>query len=282
MNLIDLHVHSTKSDGTLTPKELVLLAQKNHLTAFALTDHDTTDGVDEALFTGKELGIEVVPGIELSTTYRNHDIHILGYYPDYCEESFCVELAKFRESREKRNQKMVEKLNAFGFSLSLEEIKAEAGDAVITRAHFARVMKQHGYISSISDAFSKYIGNGCPCFVPRSRLSPMDAVHFLKKHHAIPVLAHPLLYSLSEQELETLVDLLKEHGLIGIEAIYSRNTGFDEGNMRRLARKKELLITGGSDFHGANKPDLSLGSGVGNLKIPYELLEQLKKTLDCE
>lgn len=275
MKYIDLHVHSCKSDGTFTPSELVYLAKDHGLSAFALTDHDTVDGVKEAVTTGKKLGIEVVPGIELSTDYNGGDVHILGYYPNTEDPAFLAALAEFQDIRENRNKKMVDKLNTFGLHITMEEMQNEAGDSVITRAHMARALLRHGYIKTMSEAFSKYIGDDCPCYVSREKITPVDAVKFLKKYHAVPVLAHPLLYHLSEKELETLVLSLKDAGLLGIEAVYSRNTGFDESNMRRLARKNNLIITGGSDFHGSNKPDIDLGRGVGNLHIPYEFLENI-------
>ena len=277
MQAIDLHVHSTFSDGTLTPTQLVELALKSNLEAFALTDHDTTEGIEEALLAAKNQDIEVIPGIEFSTEYKGKDIHILGYYINPYDKHFCDKVAEFRNSREIRNRKMCVKLKEMGFDIDYDSFVAEFPDSVITRAHYAKYLINHGYIKSMDEAFEKYIGDDCPGFIPREKITPAQAVTLILECGGIPVLAHPILYKFSDSALETLVSELKRVGLKGIETIYSTYSNDDEKLIRRLANKYKLLITGGSDFHGSNKPNLSLGCGRGDLYIPAKLLVTLKK-----
>ena len=277
MKYIDLHVHSTCSDGTFTPAGLVSYAVQKGLAAIALTDHDTVEGLEEASAAAVGTGLELVPGIEFSTEYKERDIHILGLDIQPKQTDFAKHLKAFQESRDARNEEMTLRLqNLEHIPITMEALRSAYGDAVLTRAHFGRWLFDHGYVRSIREAFSRYIGDDCPCFVPRKRTDPRQAIALIRNAGGIPILAHPLLYHLTDAELEELVRYLKEAGLQGIEAIYSSNTGLDESSMRRLARKMNLKISGGSDFHGKNKPLLDLGSGKGNLKIPYEVLEQLR------
>ncbi len=278
MQAIDLHVHSNFSDGTLSPSELVDLAIKSNLEAFALTDHDTIDGIDEAILASKGKDIEVVPGVEFSTEYKGKDIHILGYYINHCDESFQKKLVEFKNSREIRNRKMCEKLKGIGIDIDYDSFRALYPDSVITRAHYAKYLILKGYIKNQDEAFEKYIGDSCPCFVPREKITPAMAVSLILKNGGIPVLAHPILYKYSDSALETLVSELTRTGLKGIETIYSTYSNKDERLIRKLASKYKLLITGGSDFHGSNKPNLYLGCGRGDLYIPAKLLASLKKT----
>lgn len=277
MQAIDLHVHSTFSDGTLTPTQLVSLALKSNLEAFALTDHDTTEGIDEALSAAKDVNLEVIPGIEFSTEYRGKDIHILGYYINPDNENFISKVQEFRDSRENRNKKMCAKLNELGIDIDYDSFVKDYPDSVITRAHYAKYMVAHGYIKYMDEAFEKYIGDDCPGFIPREKITPTQAVSLIISCGGIPVLAHPILYKLSDSDLEELVASLKKSGLKGIETIYSTNSQTDERLIRKLASKYKLLITGGSDFHGNNKPNLMLGCGRGDLFIPTKLLPPLKK-----
>lgn len=277
MKYIDLHVHSTCSDGTFTPAGLVSYAVQKGLAAIALTDHDTVEGLEEASTAAVGTGLELVPGIEFSTEYKERDIHILGLDIQPKQTDFAKHLKAFQESRDARNEEMTLRLQNLEYiPITMEALRSAYGDAVLTRAHFGRWLFEHGYVRSIREAFSRYIGDDCPCFVPRKRTDPRQAIALIRNAGGIPILAHPLLYHLTDTELEELVRYLKEAGLQGIEAIYSSNTGLDESSMRRLARKMNLKISGGSDFHGKNKPLLDLGSGKGNLKIPYEVLEQLR------
>lgn len=278
MKTIDLHVHSCISDGTLTPEELVKLAQETGLFAFALTDHDTTDGIDRAVTAAEDIHMEIIPGIEFSTKWQKKDVHILGYFMDYHAPSFQAKLQEFMDARDSRNEKMCARIREYtGFPISMEALQKEYPDSVITRAHMATWMMEQGYVKTRNIAFEKYIGDHAPCFIPKAQTAPADAIQLILAHHGIPVLAHPLLYSLSKKQLNLLLSELKEAGLMGIEAIYVMNKGSDEAFVRSLAKKYDLLITGGSDFHGANKPDISLGTGLRkNLSIPYHILEELK------
>ena len=283
---IDLHVHSSCSDGTYTPSRLADYAAEKGLAAFALTDHDTIQGLSEASLAASRYGIELVPGIEFSTAYKGRDVHILGYDFDPNQAGFSSALSSFQESRDARNEEMAHLLRQKGgFDVTVSALHdAYGADTVITRAHFGRCLFENGYVSSISEAFDRYLGDHAPCFVPRTLSSPEDAVRLIRNAGGIPVLAHPLLYRLSSDALEELVCKLMEYGLLGIEAVYSTYTAGEEKKMRRLAEKYHLAISGGSDFHGKNKPHIDLGVGRGNLKIPLSVLEKLrvKKTAFCQ
>ena len=242
MNNVDLHVHSTKSDGTFTPTELVDYAIEKELSAFALTDHDTIAGLQEAIdyaaslrkanATGAggahKIVPEIIPGIELSTDLDGQEVHVVGLFVDYKNEAFLSKLDEFINSRNLRNEKMCKVLNEIGIPITVEAMMAEYPNAVITRAHFAHWMVDHGYVKSRVEVFEKYIGNDCPYYVPREKITPIMAVKFLRENGAVPVLAHPLLYHLSKARLSALVDTLKEAGLMAIEAIYSTHAPADE------------------------------------------------------
>lgn len=276
MRLVDLHVHSNCSDGTYTPAQLVAYAEEKRLRAFALTDHDTTAGIAEAKAAARDCGVEVIAGIEFSTEYRGKDIHIVGLDIDWQSPYFQEQLQRFRDSRDIRNEKMIRKMQKDGIDISCEQMAQEYGDAVWTRAHFARYLLEHGYVKSREEAFREYIGEQCRYYVPREKVTPVQAVHLIEQTGGIAVLAHPMLYRFSEEELDELVGVLKKAGLLGIEAIYSTHSQHDESIMRRLAKRHGLLISGGSDFHGANKPTIDLGNGRGNLRIPDEILDNLR------
>lgn len=284
MKYIDLHVHSNVSDGTLTPAEVVHLAVRSRLAAIALTDHDTLGGISEAQETAsseREMGhpVRVIPGTEISVIYRNKDIHILGLFLDPSNGTLTRALNDARLKREERNEKMTANLRGAGIDITVDKLREEEGDAVLTRAHFAKFMVKYGYCKTMQDAFARYLNNDSPYYVPREYLTPGEAIGLIHEAGGLSVLAHPLLYKFTLEEVEQLAAYLAGLGLDGIEAIYSSNTGFDEGRIRHIANKYNLAITGGSDFHGANKPDLQLGSGRGNLKIPYSILEDLEKRL---
>lgn len=274
--IIDLHVHSTESDGTLTPKDLVAEAKKAGLAAFALTDHDTCQGVCKAMPLAASAGIELIPGIELSTDYHGKEVHIVGLYIDIENEQLLKKTAEYRKCRSERNALMVEALRKEGLSITMEELVAENPDCVITRANIARFLYEHGQIKSVREAFDRYIGDHCKCYVGRLKVASTDAVRLIKEAGGTAILAHPLLYGLSNTNLQKMIDELKPVGLDGLEAIYSTYTTGEEQQMKRLARENGLLISGGSDFHGSNKPDIALGRGLGHLYIPYSVLETIK------
>ncbi|MEY8333705.1 PHP domain-containing protein [Lachnospiraceae bacterium 47-T17] len=276
--IIDLHVHSNASDGTCTPTQLVAEAKKAGLSAFALTDHDTTDGITEAAAAAEEAGMELIPGVELSTEYEGKEIHVLGLYIDITNESLQKHMEAFRDSRDNRNIYMLEKLRSEGFDITQEALEAMFPDAVITRAHVARYLLDKGYIPDIKTAFCEYIGEGCRCYVDRPKVTPMDAADYILEAGGTPILAHPVMYHMPRPQLKRMIAEMKEHALAGIEAVYSENTPADEQDYKALAREEGLLISGGSDFHGANKPAIRLGSGRGKLHVPYSFLEAIKQS----
>lgn len=292
MSAIDLHVHSNKSDGTYSPTELVDYAIEKSLVAIALTDHDTVDGLDEIIKyadrlrsemhsantqTSSHLHIpEIIPGIEFSTEYEGRDIHILGLYIDHKSPEFEESLQNFVNSRITRNQKMCSLLQGAGIDITYEKLLAEYPGSVITRAHYAAYLLKYGYTRNMNEAFERYVGDHCPYFVPREKVTPQQAVQLVLKAKGVPILAHPTLYHMSDSRLDHLTAMLKEAGLMGIEAIYSTYSPSEERDMRKLAHKYDLLLSGGSDFHGANKPKLDLGIGYGNLYVDESILREIK------
>lgn len=278
MKQIDLHVHSDKSDGTYTPTELVDYALQKGLSAFALTDHDTTAGLTEAIAYAEGKPIEVIPGIEFSSENDGKDIHVVGLYIKYDAPAFQARLQAFVDSRINRNIKMCRNLQEAGIDITYDKLCAENPGAVITRAHYAAYLTEHGYVANRSEAFAKYVGDNCKYYVPREKITPAQAVELILQAEGIPILAHPPLYHMGNERLDALVESLKQSGLMGIETFYSSYSNQDERDMLRLAKKYDLLFSGGSDFHGENKPGLDLGTGYGKLFIPYEILEKIKET----
>lgn len=275
--LIDLHTHSTESDGTLTPEELMKHAKERGLSAIALTDHDAISGINKARPVADALGLDFVPGVELSTDYQGQEVHILGYYIDTAQPDFLKQLKEFVDTREKRNEKMAALLKQEGFDITIDALTAENPDSVITRAHFARYLVEHGFVKDRETVFAKYLGDGCKCYVPREKITPFEAIRLIQLGGGLAFFAHPVLCHMNHDRLRFFIKSLKEAGLSGLEAIYSMNAPGDERNLMRLAEEFDLLISGGSDFHGANKPQIQLGTGKGNLRIPYEILERIKK-----
>ena len=285
MKTIDLHVHSNFSDGSESTEKLIELATAANLAAFALTDHDTTNGY-KSLYEAsskhnaglpKEEQLEVLPGVEISAAYKNGDIHILGLLVDPNDSEFNALLKSAEKERIARNIKMVDNLKNAGLDISYEEIVASAPDSIITRAHFGKYLVEKGIVSDYPSAFEKYLGDNTPYYVARKFTSPKDAIEGIIKSGGVPVLAHPIIYRLPIKELEALVDTLISYGLRGIETLYSSHSKQDENYLRGLAKRKGLIITGGSDFHGKPKPAINMGIGRGNLRIPYSILESLRK-----
>lgn len=273
----DFHVHSSCSDGTCSPSEDVQLALRAGLKAFALTDHDTLDGLPEALAEGRRLGIEVIPGIEFSCAYQDVDIHIVGLDLSLDNDILRAHVAHSSEERKNRNRRMIEKMAADGIDISWEKMEAEFGRRMWTRAHFARHLMKLGLVGSVHEAFNGYVGNHDPYFIPRVTEKPGQVVRLIRETGGIPVLAHPFQYNLTQTDFDRLLSLLRENGLIGIEALYSTHTPQQEREARCIARRFGLCISGGSDFHGDNKPGIFLGTGFGNLKIPYELITLMRE-----
>lgn len=279
MRGIDLHTHSDCSDGTFTVRELINLANEKNLAAIALTDHDTVKGVEEAVTYAAENypELEVVPGVEVSTVNEGKDCHIIGLYIDHKDETFIKRLHDLLEVRTNRNIEICDKLRTIaGFSFTYEDVLNEYPGAVVTRAHFARYLAEKGMVGSRQEAFDRYIGDGKPCFVPPYRIDPETGIQYILDAGGIPILAHPVLSRMSDDKLDKFVGRLKDAGLKGIEAIYSTYEARDERHIKELAYKYDLLISGGSDFHGVNKPKIDLGSGYGKLFIPEDVLDAIK------
>lgn len=283
--MIDLHTHSTKSDGTFKPCELVDYAIKKGISAFALTDHDTVDGLDEITEYAKSLkkqGIinvpEVIPGIELSTNWQGAEVHIVGLYIDWKSPAFVNYLKEFVDSRELRNETMCKNLAADGIEISLNELKEVFPDTVITRAHFAKLLLEKGYVSNRDEAFDKYLGNRTKYYVPRENITPERAIELILSADGVPVFAHPILCRISDARLDELVGIMKNAGLMGIEAVYSTYVPSEERQIRGLAEKYHLLLSGGSDFHGANKKHIDMGIGMGKLYVPEEFLMKINQS----
>ncbi|WP_186422523.1 PHP domain-containing protein [Lacrimispora celerecrescens] len=277
MKFVDLHVHSNASDGTFTPSEVVALAVEKGLAAIALTDHDTIDGLSEAQAAASGLPIEIIPGIELSCVYQGEEIHILGIYVDPADREFISETDALKEIRKKRNEEMIRRFQNAGISITLDEVMAGNPDTVITRAHFARVLLGKGYVKNMDQAFKKYLDYSGPYCPRKDKITPEHAMKILTDCKASPVLAHPYQYHLGDKKTEELVCYLKDLGLQGLEVYHSSNNQYESGKLRKLARKYDLFPTGGSDFHGSNKPDISLGAGRGGLRVTALLLDDIKR-----
>ncbi len=275
MKLIDLHTHSTFSDGSMTPDELVCHAKQHGLSAVALTDHDSVSGIDEALKAGEKYGIEVVPGIEFSVQSKT-ETHILGYYIDYKSPLLRRALDSVMDSRNARMRRTEQKLRELGFDVTLDEALALAPDGMVGRAHFARVMMNKGMVESVNEAFLKYLGSGKPAYDNTQSLSAYDAVRLINDLGGVSFVAHPHLIRLGDAELTELLKDLKEHGLDGIEGYYNEYTPEMQDYFQAKAKELGLAISGGTDFHAKMKPHIEIGIGQGNMQIPYSVLEGIK------
>jgi len=274
--MIDLHTHSTASDGTLSPAELIQLAAGLKLRVIALTDHDTTAGIPAAAAAAEKCGITLIPGIEISSILGDRDIHILGFYIDPDNAAFCRQITELVECRRQRNEKVIFRMNRDGIPVTMEDLSCGEPEAVITRAHFARYLMEKGYTASLKESFHKYMGVGCPYYIPRDRIAPEKAVSIIKKGGGMAFLAHPGIYHLKDSVLDNLLTALIRCGLDGIEVYYSLHSGEETTYFHDLAEKHHLLMSGGSDFHGSNKPDIQLGSGRGTLALPLSLYEKIE------
>ena len=284
MKTIDLHVHSNYSDGTCTPEELILLAKEKGLVAMALTDHDTVNGILPALDALKNTGadLELIPGTEISTDFEGNEIHMVGLFIDYTDQNFIDTISSFLDRRIRRNEEMVENFRKAGIPMTIEALQGGNSDTVITRAHFARYLVENGIVKDAKTAFSdKYLGENSPFYVKRVRMNAKDAISLIKKAGGIAILAHPMHYKMKEKKLRAMLAELKDAGLTGMETRYSNHSEQENIFTSRLAKEYGLLPSGGSDFHGKNKPLIDLGTGRGNLCVPYEFLEHLKAHLNA-
>lgn len=277
MGFVDLHIHSNASDGTFSPSQVVELAKNSGLDAFALTDHDTTAGVPEALEIGRDLNIEVIPGIEVSSSFDGTEIHILGLFVNPDDPVLAAMLEKMRISRDRRNEKMLENLAADGISFTKEELCGDNPDTIITRAHIAHALVAKGICSGMDQAFKKYLqygGRYCP---QKEHLSPEEVVKTLISNGAFVALAHPFQYKFGDKKTEELIAHMADLGMKGLEVYHSSNNKLESMKLQEMAVRHHLLPTGGSDFHGGNKPDISIGTGRGGLRVSSLLLEDIKR-----
>jgi predicted metal-dependent phosphoesterase TrpH len=273
--VIDLHTHPTVSDGSDSPAHLAELAAAAGLRAFALTDHDRLDGLAEARTRADELGVELVPGCELSCEHAA-TMHILVYDIEAGEGPLQDQLLGLQQSRETRNDRMADLLVELGLPVTREEMEAEAGGIGVGRPHVAAVLVRKGVVGSVQEAFDTWLSKGRPAYVEKDRLSPADALRLARGSGGLPVLAHPLSLDLTPTALESTVRELADLGLVGIEAVYGRYSPEERTGLMALAEATELVATGGSDHHGTYKPDLSVGVGRGDLAVPDEALEHLR------
>ena len=279
---IDLHTHSTSSDGTYSPTDVAVLAKQASLSLIALTDHDTMAGVNECFKKGLELGLFVIPGVEMSCVYEEKEIHILGYLlsasfsqnkPDIPEEIFS-DLDFFAKERANRNAEIIKRFKKDGILISENDLNNGNEKAQITRAHFANALINMGVVKNKKEAFEKYLEYGGK-YIPVKNITTYRCMEFLTRHEFFISLAHPFQYKFSEKELEKLLLHLKDLGLKGIEVYHSTHSKADKFKLNSLAQKYNLLPTGGSDFHGSNKPGLYIGRGYGDLKIPASIFNDI-------
>ena len=273
---IDLHTHSIKSDGSMTPAEVVREAKSAGLAAIALSDHDTVDGVKEAMEEGERIGVEVVPAIEFSVQSET-ETHILAYYLDIDNPKLKQVLEECRETRNFRNEETCRLLNELGFDVTMEEAEAIAPNGIIGRAHFARLLMDKGYTSSVKEGFKLYLENGKPAYCGVQRLKADETVELIKECGGLSFVAHLHLIKAEDEPLKEFLKMLKTHGLNGVEGYYTEYTPEMQQKYQAMASELGLMISGGTDFHAAMKPHISIGTGTGNLKIPYSVLENIKK-----
>jgi predicted metal-dependent phosphoesterase TrpH len=280
-SFVDLHCHSTASDGTLKPAEVVRLAVEVGLSALALTDHDTIGGVEEAAAEAKRLGLDFLPGIEISAEYpQPGTLHLLGYGIDPQSATLRDLTKTLLAGRDNRNPKIIDKLQKLGVSITMDELEREAGGKVMGRPHIAAILLRKGYVSSIKQAFDKYLAPGGAAYFDKERLSPAQAISMILECGGLPVLAHPIqLRYHNDAELERIVKDLLDLGLAGIEVIHSDHGSELIEKYTALASRFHLLKTGGSDFHGSNKTRIQLGTANGK-RVPREWFDGLVKALD--
>lgn len=275
MKRIDLHTHSLCSDGAQVPADVVRTAAEAGLAAIALSDHDCIDGVQEAMDAGKALGVEVIPAVELSAQ-SDTELHILGYFIDIHNKKLQDMMAYALQVRDERQEEVCRKLNEQGFDITMDELRKEANGKVLCRAHFAQIMVRKGYAESVKDAFNRYLSVGCYAYSNRQALTGPEAVSLIHEAGGIAVAAHLHLIKMPDEELKEYLKSLIPYGLDGIEGYYTDYTPDMEVRYRAMAEELGLVISGGTDYHGANKPHISIGKGKGELEIPYSVLDGLR------
>ncbi|MFZ3015199.1 MAG: PHP domain-containing protein [Nitrospira sp.] len=277
MSRLDLHLHTTHSDGSCTPTEVVNMARHAGVTALAITDHDIMTGITEAMTAGQQCGIEIRPGVEISSFTGNSELHVLGYFLDQQDPDLLARLKTLRDGRHRRNPQIIERLQTLGIDITYDEVRALAGSDSVGRPHIARALMDKHVVTSAKEAFDRFLAEGKPAYVPRELPSPAEAICWIKAARGLAVLAHPTWVKVAEQPLVDLVRQLKADGLDGVEVYYSTHAARQTREYLSLAQQLGLLVTGGSDFHGLTKPNIEVGIGKGTLHIPTSLLPKMKE-----
>lgn len=268
-----MHIHTIASDGTFTPEEVVKRAKSFGMKTIAITDHDTVDGLAEGKKTAEEVGIEFIQGIEISCNVDNLEVHILGYFLNLEDGEFLAELKELKKARENRNKKVVEKLEKCGIVVDMEKVKNMAPGNIISRVHIANYLVEIGAASSKNDAFERYLGKNGVAYVPKENFPPERAVKMLHANGAFVSIAHPKLITQNDGLLENMISELRKLGLGGLEAIYSTFTPSEKRKYKKMAKRHSLLVTGGSDFHGANRE----GIDIGDTGLEYSQFRLIKE-----
>ena len=277
MGNIDLHLHTTASDGVMTPSGIVNYAKSKGLVAIAITDHDTIEGLEEGFLEGERIGLEVIPGIEVSAEHSPGSMHLLGFFIDIHDPILKERLGYLQRARAERNPKMAEKLNKLGIDITFDEVLKASGGGQVGRPHFAQVLIEKGYVRNFQEAFDRFLKKGASAYVEKMRFSAEESIQFINEANGVAVLAHPNTLQLNGySELENLILRLVKTGLRGIEAYYPEHSALEVAQYKTLAERHGLLVTGGTDYHGIEKNGLDIGVGRGEMKLPYSIVENLK------
>ncbi len=277
MGYVDLHLHTTASDGVRSPSEIVHYAKSKGLQAIAITDHDTIEGLTEAMAEGERIGFEVIPGIEISAEHSPGSMHLLGYFLDIHHPLLNERLEYLQKARAERNPKIVENLNRLGVKMTYDEVVKASGGGQVGRPHFAQVLLEKGYVRSFQEAFDRFLKKGASAYVDKLRFTSAEAIHFIREAGGVAVVAHPnTLGGNNSRALEAILFQLVREGLRGIEVYYPEHSPAETAQYKFLAEKHGLLMTGGTDYHGIEGNELDIGVGRGDMKLPYTIIENLK------
>ena len=280
MGHIDLHLHTTASDGVMSPSEMVRYAKARGLRAIAITDHDTIEGLEEGLAEGERIGLEVIQGIEISAEHSPGSMHLLGYFFDINHPLLNERLAYLQKARAERNPKIVANLNRLGIRITYDEVVKASGGGQVGRPHFAQILLEKGYVRTFQEAFERFLKKGAPAYVDKLRFTAKEALHFICEANGVAVLAHPNTLGMNgDSKLEGLLLRLVEYGLKGIEVFYPEHSPPEVAHYKRLAEQYGLVMTGGTDYHGLERSDLNIGVGRGEMKIPYSIVENLRNRI---
>ena len=286
MKLVDFHMHTTHSDGSYTPADLLRYCKEKKLSCVSVTDHDTMSSFDESESEAKKLGIELVPGIEISATFEPGTLHILGFFQDRNHPVFKQKVEEIQTARRERNPKIIQKLNAMGIDITIAEVEEEAfkgagdiDDKQIGRPHFAKILLRKGYAKDMQDVFDKFLGKGKPAYIDKRRITAQESIELINNAGGIASIAHPKQMRISEEQFEIEFKKYKDYGLGAIEVYNSCQDRRENEFFMRIAKKFDLIPTGGSDFHGANKPDVDLGYMGDDVKLGYEMVDALREKI---